>query len=195
MRVLGLIIALAVSTTVAGGMASTAYAADDMDRRDYIGRDDFEDDRYTDDRFKDPPYQREAFRTRDAGLKDDYEPVEPHYSTKDGGYIEPRDDVYREERRHEHFRGHRDRALYTPGITRRLEAQKRRVHRANDHGQLTRRELVEIRDCVEDIRAALHHARQDGIVTRRERRRIHTMLDDSARLIAQLKNNRRFARY
>ena len=192
MRVLNVIIAPLLATAVAAVPGQALKAADFSDRYGY-------DERYDGKR----DYER------GGSLKDDgaYAPVESYrrapdieryddrYAAHEDGRYRDRHDAYARDNGYKRHRPGDRLGLRTPGIDLRLDRQKLRVRRAHDGGALTRSELVDIRDCIEDIRNTLDYAREDGIVTLRERRRLHRMLDDSARLIARLSHNRRYAGY
>ncbi len=82
-------------------------------------------------------------------------------------------------------------SVYTPGIERRINRQKKRIRHARLNGSLTWLQARRLRSRLANVRRELWLASMDGKVTRYERQHLHRMLDRNSRRIARLRNNDR----
>lgn len=77
----------------------------------------------------------------------------------------------------------------TPGISRRIRRQARRIRRGRIDGSLNRYEARRLRHGLRRIQQARLAAVRDGYVSRFERRRLHRRLDRNSRRIWRLRHN------
>lgn len=82
-------------------------------------------------------------------------------------------------------------SVYTPGIDRRIDRQRKRIRHARRDGSLTWFEARRLRSSLATIRRKLWFASMDGKLTRYERQHVHQMLDRNSRRIARMCNNDR----